>query len=232
MKVKLIHYTPLWVCATAIRKCWASENKSDIKTTTYQVINTKSSIANIKNISIKESGTEDKKLIEKVGNKNKHGSVLEHLVYSFDISGVTRALLQELVRHRHASISVKSSRYTLKELKKETTFKSEAGKKRASEYIKMSGNDKVDCSLIASLENLRVRIHEGVSNDLAKYCIPEAYKTSLVWTINMRSLQNFVRLRSSPSALKEIQKLAKKVCDALPSEHSYLIKDSIYKKKD
>ena len=29
MDVKLLHHTPLWVASTAIRKCWASEDKSD-----------------------------------------------------------------------------------------------------------------------------------------------------------------------------------------------------------
>jgi len=35
MKVKLLHNTPLWVCSQAIRKCWASEDKSD--STEYHV---------------------------------------------------------------------------------------------------------------------------------------------------------------------------------------------------
>lgn len=41
----------------------------------------------------------------------------EHISYNFDISEVSRALLQELARHRISSFSVKSSRYTLGELK-------------------------------------------------------------------------------------------------------------------
>ena len=96
--VKILHYTPLSVCALAIRKCWGSEDKSD------------------------NGGSKDKLLIDKVGNKNKHSSTLEHLVYTFEIKDISRALLQELARHRIASYSVKSSRYTLYELKNEEPF--------------------------------------------------------------------------------------------------------------
>lgn len=34
-----------------------------------------------------------------------HESVLEHVVYSFEISEITRALLQQISRHRHMSLS-------------------------------------------------------------------------------------------------------------------------------
>ena len=107
MKVTLLHNTPLWVCARAIRTCWDSHDKSDTKIYT----NEKDKIYG------GSCGEKDKELIERVGNKNKHSSTLEHLSYSFEIDGISRACLQELARHRMASYSVKSSRYTLKELK-------------------------------------------------------------------------------------------------------------------
>ena len=60
--------------------------------------------------------------------------------------------------------------------------------------------------------------------DDAKYLLPESYKTSLVWTINARSLQNFLALRSSLSALPEIQELALNIYKAIPSEHKFILK--------
>ena len=57
--------------------------------------------------------------------------------------------------------------------------------------------------------------------------LPEAYKTSLVMTINMRSLQNFLELRTSKSALWEIRDLAKAMYNALPPDHLYLFKEYI-----
>lgn len=197
MKITLNHYTPLLICADAIRTCWQSFDKSD------------------------EGGEKDKELIDRVGNKFKHASTLEHLVYNFYIEGVSRALLQELARHRIASLSVKSTRYTLKELKNEESFTCK-DLERASKYLVLTGVEMVDEMSLKALENLRLVLVEGISNDKAKYCLPESYKTELTWTINARSLQNFLTLRSDKSALWEIQNLAHALYNALPDEHKYL----------
>ena len=96
--ITLLHHTPLHICSNAIRTCWQSFDKGDC------------------------GGEKDIELIDRVGNKFKHASTLEHLTYNFYIKGISRACLQELARHRMASFSVKSSRYTLKELKDEPSF--------------------------------------------------------------------------------------------------------------
>ena len=204
LKVTLLHYTPLQVCASAIRTCWQSFDKSDSTATTC--------------------GEKDKALIERVGNKNKHSSTLEHLNYNFFISGISRACLQELARHRIASLSVKSTRYTLKELKDEESFTDNEinGKIRAAQYLVMLEDERVNRAGILALENLRVLLREGISNDVIKYALPESYKTELTWSINARSLQNFLQLRLSPHALLEIRLLAQAVLNAIPEDHSYL----------
>ena len=209
MKVELLHNTPLWVCAKAIRKCWASEDKSDT-TTEYD---------DVEHRYITMTGDKDKELINRVGNKNKHKSTLEHLVYTFDVDGISRACLQELARHRIASYSVKSTRYTLKELKEADKMK---------HFLVLTGNTELDYANIDYLLLLKNKLLAGsIANDVAKYMLPEAYKTSLVMTINARSLQNFIELRSSKSALWEIQNLAKAMYDAIPKEHKYLFEDYI-----
>ena len=45
-----------------------------------------------------------------------HESVLEHINLTYSIKGISRALLQELARHRHISLSVESTRHTLKKI--------------------------------------------------------------------------------------------------------------------
>ena len=199
MQVELLHYTPLHVCSHAIRTCWNSHSKSD-------------------------KGKLDESLIYRVGNINKHKSVLDHLFYNFYIKGISRACLQELARHRMASLSVKSTRYTLKELNKEDSFLPlcEENYKRAEKYIMLSSNERVKDQSIKALENLRLAVKDGIANDIAKYIIPECYKTELVWSINARSLQNFLELRTAKVALKEIRELAYSVYKALPQEHLYL----------
>ncbi len=200
MKVTLLHFTPLKICAHAIRTCWQSFEKSD------------------------NGGKADLDLIQRVGNKYKHSSTLEHLVYTFYIQGISRALLQELARHRIASLSVKSTRYTLKELKKIDPFDLEDFE-RAAKFIVLTGNKMVDEASIKALNSLQEILKEGISNDLAKYALPESYKTELTWTINARSLQNFLTLRSSKSALWEIRELAKELFEALPKDHKYLFEE-------
>lgn len=197
MKIALLHHTPLDVCAHAIRTCWQSFDKSD------------------------EGGEKDKALIDRVGNKFKHASTLEHLVYTFYIQGVSRALLQELSRHRMASPSVKSTRYTLKELKECEPFE-ENDFMAAEKFIVLTRNKMVDTASIKALNNLQAILKSGVSNDIAKYSLPESYKTELTWTINARSLQNFLHLRSNKAALWEIRELAYGIFDVLPKEHKYL----------
>jgi len=191
-----MHNTPIDVCAHAIRTCWQSFDKSD-------------------------GAERDKALIDRVANKFKHASTLEHLVYTFYIQGVSRALLQELARHRVASLSVKSTRYTLKELKNLAPF-GEEDYIEASKFLVLTHNNLVDTASIKALNNLQEILKEGISNDIAKFCLPESYKTELTWTVNARSLQNFLKLRSDKSALWEIRKLAYTLYDHLPDEHKYL----------
>ncbi len=204
MQIMLMHHTPLEVCAHAIRTCWQSFDKSD------------------------EGGEKDKALIDRVGNKFKHASTLEHLVYTFYIEGISRALLQELARHRMASLSVKSTRYTLKELKECEPF-GEQDYKGASKFIVLTNNEAVDTASIKALNALQAILKSGTSNDIAKYCLPESYRTELTWTINARSLQNFLSLRSNKAALWEIQDLARAIYEALPSGHKYLFETCVYK---
>ncbi|CBG40638.1 FAD-dependent thymidylate synthase [Helicobacter mustelae] len=205
MQITLRHFTPLEVCSLAIRTCWQSFDKGD------------------------NGGEKDLALIDRVGNKNKHSSTLEHLYYNFYIQGISRACLQELARHRMSSFSVKSTRYTLKELKEEQSFlpMSEQNLERASEFIVLTNHALVDHASLQALENLRLILRDGISNDIAKFAMPECYKTELAWSVNARSLQNFLELRSSKSALWEIRNLAHAIFAALPKEHQFIFAERI-----
>jgi len=220
LTVKLLHYTPLHICSDAIRTCWNSFDKSDTKQ--YKVDAATDDISDFHLDGKVMIGPKDKDLIDRVGNKYKHASTLEHLYYNFYIKGISRALLQELARHRIASLSAKSTRYTLKELKKENFYSEEFD---YSKYLVVTGMQQVDLANRAMLHNLQKALKDGVSNDFVKYMLPEAYKTELTWSINARSLQNFLSLRSDKAALWEIRKLAAAVFDVLPDDHKYLFKE-------
>lgn len=208
MQIELLSHTELNICSHAIRTCWQSFEKGD------------------------NGGEKDKELIDRVGNKFKHASTLEHLHYTFYIQGISRACLQELARHRMASLSVKSSRYTLKELKEMESFLPLCSEnyKRAEQFLVFTENQAVNEASIYALENLRKLLVTNISNDLAKFAMPESYKTELTWSINARSLQNFLALRLSKAALWEIRELALNVFNALPKEHQFIF-DGILKEE-
>jgi thymidylate synthase (FAD) len=155
--------------------------------------------------------------MERVGLKNKHGSVLEHVNYTWDIDGISRACLQELARHRHQSLSVKSTRYTLKELKEANDV---------GNFLVKTGDDNIDATNRMQLRSLQYILQQSsLPNDILKYAIPEAYKTSLVSTMNMRAFRNFLELRTSRAALWEIQNLALEMYKVIPDEHKFLFND-------
>jgi thymidylate synthase (FAD) len=162
MQVDLLQHSRLDICAHAIRTCWQSFSKSDTdKETLGRIV----------------CGEKDRELIDRVGNKFKHASTLEHLSYTFYISGVSRALLQELARHRMASLSVKSTRYTLKELKEEEPFYNARSPLehlkgtehedctmddlRAEKYLVHTGDSDIDFASLLALENLRTLLASG-----------------------------------------------------------------------
>lgn len=213
MNVELLSSTPLSVLVKAIRTCWDSFDKGD------------------------NLGQKDLELIDRVCNQYKHESVSEHIVFSFNIEGISRMVLQELTRHRIASLSVKSTRYCLKQLAKEKPFWNFEDEtpvlgaiSRSRKYInypsgKESSYDEINPQLV-QLEILRAQLLNIKNSDKAKYYLPESYKTNLVWTINARSLKNFLNLRLSRSAHYEIRELAKEILNIINNtEYKILFKD-------
>ena len=170
MKVELLHFTPIMIAVNAIRTCYISCDKSN------------------------ELGEKDINLLKSI-IANNHTSKIEHISYNFKISGISRALLQELARHRVASLSVKSTRYCLRELKNVNADDLQ------NYLVKIS--DSIDEYNKFRLATIQALINEqNLSNDELKYMLPEAFKTELMLTINARSLRNLLELRLSSKALK------------------------------
>ena len=195
MKVELLHFTPIMIAVNAIRTCYNSCDKSD------------------------DLGEKDIKLIKSI-IANNHTSTIEHISYNFKISGISRACLQELSRHRLQSLSVKSTRYTLRELK-------DKNQDELKDYL-VKINDIIDEYNRFRLATLQALINEqNLSNDELKYLLPEAFKTELMLTINARSLRNLLELRLSSKALKEFRELAKALYRELPEPHRVLFDDIV-----
>jgi thymidylate synthase (FAD) len=206
--------SPLWIAIHAIRKCWKSERESDShfdRGDTHYGIGVYALAQKTKAPFV--LGERDLSLLRKV-IKHGHESTLEHLKYTFEIKDISRACLQELARHRIASLSVESSRYTLNRLLKN------ASDELLCAMLVSSGDDDLDrLNIEHMLRVAELGKAKGLTNDVLKYGLVEAWKTELDWTVNARSLRNFIRLRSSKRALKEIRALAQAIYQAIPEDH-------------
>ena len=143
-----------------------------------------------------------------------HESILEHINLTYSIKGISRALLQELARHRHISLSVESTRHTLKKQLEDITFLKEL----PEEYQ----------SLARSFAIFAVTTPD-MPNDELKYFLPEFWPTNLVLTVNIRELRHILDLRTAPAALKEFRTLAHSMFDVVPEQFKYLLQDCVHK---
>ncbi len=195
-KVSLLHYTPLETVIWAIRGCWDSHDKMDSSNGIL--------------------GSKDAKLLQKI-LESKHESTIEHCSYTFWIEGISRALLQELARHRIASLSVQSTRYTLKKGMKQPT----------KTLYRSTGDEILDTHIEDTIQKM---VSLTSPNDLLKYALPEAFKVNLTYTINARSFRNLLGLRLAPTALPEFRVLAHTMLSQLPQDHlRHLYSDIIEK---
>lgn len=131
-----------------------------------------------------------------------HESVAEHAVFTFRIEGVSRVLLTQLTRHRLASFSVQSQRY--------------CGVNPDSivlpESFEQHGHvGDVDAFLLEAASLYEKLIADGVSEEDARYIIPQGVTCSLIMTMNVRELLHFFSLRCCNRAQWEIRELADKM---------------------
>ena len=133
-----------------------------------------------------------------------HMSVFEHASATLRIEGISRACLAQLTRHRIASYSVMSQRYC----------KVDAGSLWYVTPPSIVGTDaeaRFRAQAYDAMWSYQAAIDEGAKPEDARFLLPEATKTSLVMTINARSLQNFLALRLDCHAQWEIISLAAEV---------------------
>jgi thymidylate synthase (FAD) len=181
MKVKLLAHTPDAdkLVAAAAKLCYA---KSDVDTL-------------MDNLTAEK--VED--FIERLAELG-HESPIEHASYTFAVEGVSRALLAQLTRHRIASYSVQSQRYVDKGDFDYIVPPSIAADPEAAEMFErcMDMLDTYYAYFMAA----------GIPNEDARFVLPNACDTRIIFTMNARSLHNFFRLRCCNRAQWEIRALA------------------------
>lgn len=153
-----------------------------------------------------------------------HQSPIEHASFTFGISGVSRALLAQITRHRIASYSVKSQRYVnegsfeyvippeiaavpeAKALYEETMRADQEAYDRLAELL--TARHKKELIEQGMDERSAARAAEKKANEDARFVLPNACETKMVVTMNARSLFNFFNHRCCSRAQWEIREVA------------------------
>lgn len=154
-----------------------------------------------------------------------HGSVLEHATVSMAITGISRSLSLELIRHKAGTgVSQESQRYV--DAKDVNFVVPPLIKNLSNPYITSDFEKSCDASLESYKELIRfmeVQTTTGAGSEIgvklatmrkkrileaARAVLPNAAETRLTWTMNMRAARHICALRGGEGADLEIRNLA------------------------
>ena len=165
----------------------------------------------------------DKDYIDRTIFVQNHGSILEHATATLYFTGVSRAFLTELTRHRHLSFSVRSQR-----------FVNEAGANIVLPPIYRSGKAEPGTALAKAAELL-----EGIAQDLdshyeglvveatedghgrkqareaARSILPNMTETKMIVTANLRAWLEVIERRTAPDVDAEVREIMTMAREAL-----------------
>jgi thymidylate synthase (FAD) len=131
-----------------------------------------------------------------------HGSTIEHIVFTFGISGVSRTLSHQLVRHRAGvAFDQQSQRYVT--YKKAATMEPQTISELDDEALREKYEDQV----AGSMELYGELVAAGIPGEDARFVFPNATRTNLVMTTNLRALIHMSGLRLCTMAQWEIRRL-------------------------
>jgi len=175
MYVELVSFTPEpeKLCALAARICYTNKNWQTLK----------------QSITEKEIHN----LLERIISSG-HLSVIEHASFSFYIEGISRVCSHQLVRHRLASFSQQSHRYS-----KPERFIIPPPLKNEKMYLEI---------LDKAQKTYNLLLKKGVKKEDARFILPQAASTRIFLTMNARELLHFFRLRCCYRAQWEIRNVA------------------------
>lgn len=198
MKVQILTHTPNIenVLASAGRLCYSKVGVDEL---------------------LKKHSQEDNEKFVKMLSDMGHHSPLEHVSFTFAVEGISRACSHQLVRHRIASYSQQSQRY----VNLEETFDHITPPNINVEWDTFNIFEGVMDAIYNAYVELTLKledryIKQGMSKreankkaiEDARYILPNACETKLVFTMNVRTLLHFFEKRCCSRAQWEIRDLA------------------------
>jgi thymidylate synthase (FAD) len=152
--------------------------------------------------------------------RERHGTPFEHNAFRFHIR-CPIFVAREWMRHRVGSFNEFSLRYARATedfyVPEPEDVRSQVGKPGAYTF------ETVEAELAAETRDAMREVYEqafatyerlveaGVAREVARSVLPVGAYTEFYWTVNARSLMNFVSLRASESAQREIRRYAEAV---------------------
>jgi thymidylate synthase (FAD) len=152
--------------------------------------------------------------------REKHGTPFEHNAFRFHVKCPV-FVAREWFRHRIGSFNEFSARYS--EVGEDffvpyqNDVRSQVGKPGAYEF-RMVEEEIADQAIeiisranSVAYESYKELIDIGIAKELSRTVLPVGMYTQFYWTVNARSLMNFLSLRLSKTAQLDIRKYAKSV---------------------
>ena len=130
-----------------------------------------------------------------------HGSTIEHIVFTFGITGVSRTLSHQLVRHRAGvAFDQQSQRYVT--YKKAATMLPQTIADADPEL-----RERFEAQVGGSMALYGELVAAGIPGEDARFVFPNGTRTNLVMTTNLRALIHMSGLRLCTMAQWEIRRL-------------------------
>ena len=151
--------------------------------------------------------------------KNKHATPFEHVVFKFYIK-CPIFVAREWFRHRWSSFNEMSMRYYVPDhldffYPSEDAIRKQVGKPGHYTFEQIDDPavyDFVTESFESVYKQAESAYYEmldaGIAKEIARSVLPVGQYTEFIWTVNLRSLLNFVSLRNDDNAQKEIREYA------------------------
>lgn len=148
--------------------------------------------------------------------KRGHESVIEHV--SASVKFITnRGVTHELVRHRLCAFSQESTRYI--------NYGGEDIQFIKPVWWEYTSNDEFLLALSNSEKHYKILLSLGWRPEQAREVLPNALKTEIVTTANLREWRHIFKLRTSKAAHPQIRELMKNCLDMFKQEIPILFDD-------
>lgn len=171
-------------------------------------------------------GKEEARLINYL-MKHRHGSPFEHSYFTFYVKAPL-FVVREWQRHRIGSFNEMSGRYVEFEaefyspriLRIPGDTNKQGSKEPDSEFLVEWADDNVGCdwhdemsaeltmAYESAFDHYELLLENGVAKEMARMVLPLSLYTEFFWTVNSRSLMNFLSLRTGEDAQWEIRQYA------------------------